>query len=217
VLVHCESVRAVMPVDPEGGGTWIAATDTGLVFALLNDTASCHTCAFPIEDEIAPVSRGLIIPALLDCPSIERVRHRLNARDWSLFRPWRLFVFSAEQMLESWPTWRGMRHQIGALPPRVVRSSSGVDEDRVVRVRASLFDEIVGRPDAALQDEFHRHSWPESLEASVCMERPDTRTVSRTTIEIYRGRIRMDYEALPPVGRRTAVATLELEHQAGAA
>ncbi|MBC7773530.1 MAG: hypothetical protein H7210_13625, partial [Pyrinomonadaceae bacterium] len=54
--------RAVYPVDPAGGGTWIASAPSGLVLCILN--------ANPIPPGVLPpsntlLSRGVIIPRLM--------------------------------------------------------------------------------------------------------------------------------------------------------
>jgi hypothetical protein len=62
----CAARQFVYPLDPDGGGTWIAATSAGLVFTLLNETEA-EGASMPAR----PVSRGLIIP-LLASPATRR-------------------------------------------------------------------------------------------------------------------------------------------------
>ena len=52
------STKAIWPIDAAAGGTWIAATDAGLVFALLNRTDSAETSWTGGTGE---VSRGKLI------------------------------------------------------------------------------------------------------------------------------------------------------------
>ena len=53
---------AIYPIDPESGGTWIGANESGLVAALLNRTPGRARVS-----RLTPVSRGIIVPALLAC------------------------------------------------------------------------------------------------------------------------------------------------------
>ena len=72
---------ALMPVDPQGGGTWIAATSAGLVFALLNGTGDVPATA---------PSRGRLILELLDCMDLRQVQARAQSLTWRGWPPHRL-------------------------------------------------------------------------------------------------------------------------------
>ena len=50
-----DGVHVVAPIDPVGGGTWLAVTSAGLVFALMNEYEAPAT--------VADASRGLVIPS----------------------------------------------------------------------------------------------------------------------------------------------------------
>jgi hypothetical protein len=57
------------------------------------------------------------------------------------------------------------------------------------------------RPPADLvsaQDAYHRHAWPDRLHLSVCMRRPEARTMSLTVIQTDAAQARMRYHAAPP-------------------
>lgn len=188
VVVATGRTRAVMPVDPDGGGTWVAATDAGLAFALLNGRAEAAPANTP--------SRGLIIPGLLDATSADEVARRLLSLDLGRHRPWRLIVVDARRVVLAQATGDASISTVRALESRLVVSSSSLDEPRVVSRRARLFDEIVHGPDPDAQDRFHAHQWPDCPADSVLMARPDARTVSRTVIEIRAGRVVLAYDAL---------------------
>src|SRR6478672_3947680 len=70
---------AVMPIDPQSDGTWIAANDAGLIFALLNRSLrrragfGLHVVDEPRNmqaEACTPISRGVIVPALLHCSTL---------------------------------------------------------------------------------------------------------------------------------------------------
>ncbi|HET9369197.1 MAG TPA: NRDE family protein [Vicinamibacterales bacterium] len=220
VVTSDRATRALMPIDPVGGGTWIAATDAGLVFALLNGDERLGRGETAGDCGCSPNgvrSRGLIIPSLLRCRSTEAVRDLLMNGDWKDYRPWRLMVYSSTQVLDAEPAWRGVRYLVSPLPSRHVTSSSSLDAIRAIRLRTELFARLVDRPEPRLQDAFHRHRWPVSPGVSVLMDRPDSRTVSRTVVEVFDDHLRMSYESLVGARRPARSATLELTLTAGAA
>ena len=78
-------------------------------------------------------------------------------------------------------------------------TSSSLGDHIVVRPRRLLFDRlIVAAADRlAGQFRFHRHRWAGARHVSVCMERDDAATVSRTTIDLASSGVRMEYESTP--------------------
>lgn len=185
-------VRALYPTDPVGGGTWVAAGETGLVLALLNGNP---TPAPPGAEEA--ISRGTIVPALVSARSVAEACERLESFELARVAPFRLLIagVGAEEVrVAAWglgPAMMGVaggregvvwsRYPSGPL----CLASSGLGDERVAP-RLELFDQWIGRHGATAeaQDSFHRHSWPDRREISVLMSRPDARTVSTTTIEM---------------------------------
>jgi hypothetical protein len=185
-------VRVARPIDPDGGGTWIAGTSQGLVFALLNesDAPLPHPAGRPHE------SRGLVIPSLADSGSLDEVVARMSRRPVGLSRPYRLLAIADEGIIEF--IERRGRHVMRSEPmARFIRTSSTVAPDETCRRRTALFDSLVLTSSAASQDGFHRHRWPDDLSSSVLMERPDARTVSLTTIEAFASGFRVTYRPWP--------------------
>ena len=66
-------VRAAWPTDAQAGGTWVAASDRGLVLTLLNGNPTPFP-QLPPEEEL--VSRGLIVPSLIGSESAEQAATR---------------------------------------------------------------------------------------------------------------------------------------------
>lgn len=187
----CATRRVVYPLDPEGRGTWIAATSAGLVFTLLNET---EAVVAPIPAR--PVSRGLVIPLLASSGSIEEVADRLGRFRPGLHRPFRLLVSADAHVLEavSGPALALTLHRA---QPRLLRTSSSLEPDAIRRRRTALFDALVAVPSLAAQARFHAHRWPGAPEASVLMARPDARTVSVTTVDVFARSIRLAYRPVP--------------------
>lgn len=190
-------VRAVGPVDGQAGGTWMAANEHGLVLCLLNANPPGPTT--PV-DPARVVSRGLIVPELIQHREAERAAEALGARDLSCFAPFRLVAFGvreADPVREiAWDRRRVEVRRHERRPLCFVSSGLG---DRVVRPRLVLFEEFCRWGfDASAQDRFHRHRWPDRPAISVLMERDEARTVSLTTVTVEPGeaaaRVEMSYE-----------------------
>jgi uncharacterized protein with NRDE domain len=184
--------RALMPIDPESGGTWIAASDAGLAIALLNVTPDppAASAAGPLR------SRGGIIPQLLHLRRVEEVAEAALAIDWQAYGGFRLVVSDRERAAEVVPsagaaTW----HDLSA---PVMFTSSGLGDHLVQQPRAALFARLTRRASslAAAQDRFHAHRWRTRPEISVRMSRTDATTVSTTVVLIGAGKVSMRYRAL---------------------
>lgn len=189
-----EGRQALLPIDPVGGGTWIAVNDAGLAFALLNlyEGNAGDTEGDP------QVSRGLIIPVLLGSSSIEEALVRARGiRDRGL-RPYRLVMTDRRQIAVV--TSRGgprVEERHDATAPRLF-TSSGLGDRLVEKPRRDLFERLVATSydPVVAQDRFHRHRWPSMPHLSVRMNRGSARTVSLTVLRMEPGRSRMTYRTI---------------------
>ena len=184
-------VRAIWPQDPQGGGTWVAANDAGLVFAILNQNLKPGP---PLPAIVR--SRGEIIPSLAASRSLSGATILARALHVANYPPFRLVIASAREEVSpvaavgSWDStsW----HVNHFVPVPLCLASSGLG-DALVQERVPLFRELAGRhQDAARQDAFHAHQWPGREHLSVMMARPGYRTVSVTTVEVDDDGVRMD-------------------------
>ncbi|MGH9312021.1 MAG: NRDE family protein [Vicinamibacterales bacterium] len=189
--------RAVMPIDPEGGGTWIAATEAGLVFTVLNvnDVKERRTGS----RRTRTASRGLVIPRLVRCSTPDAAISEMRGSDWSAFAPFRLLVISRTRHGEARWNGRHLTTRRGPLRTPFMRTTSGLGDARVEGPRGRLFRRMVlRRPDRrAAQDRFHAHVWPSRPHLSVLMSRAGAHTVSQTVVELSAGRAVMRYVARP--------------------
>lgn len=212
--------RGLWPTDTKAGGTWLGASERGLVLALLNYNPKhgLPTPLFPPRQ-----SRGLIIPSLITSKNVAEVARTLSRMDFSLFPGFRLLAIDPPKtstpdnpnsiypaVLEA--TWNGRELGTTKLPPGpMCFASSGLGDHRALP-RLDVFKRLVleGGRTAEAQDEFHAHTWPAQPEISVMMSREDARTVSITTVHIdHTGpngsiQVRMDYQ---PVLEREMAAT----------
>lgn len=196
--------RALWPMDMEAGGTWIAASEPGMSLCLLNLSPGSAGWAARRGR-----SRGLLLPELIGCKSVERVADRWRTLDLESFAPCRMIGvgLGGSGVLEaSWDGRAGSVKWHSGVPVCFVSSGLG---DHLVAPRLDLFADLVIRrgptPDA--QDAFHRHTWRDRPHLSVMMSRADARTVSVTTLEVAErgGRVEV-HMAYEPVREPASIA-----------
>jgi hypothetical protein len=186
-----DGIDVLAPVDPLGGGTWIAASSAGLVFVLLNE----YRPAAP-ADRAGPRSRGLVIPTLVASESLAVAEERVSRLDAESFLPFRLLVVDRHRLIEVVSDGQTLAFSDGdgdANGGRVLRTSSLVDQQRARACRSALFGRIVSASCRRAQDAFHRATWPDNEALGVRMSREDACTVSVTTVEVSDTRIAMTY------------------------
>ncbi len=193
-----EAREAVMPVDPAGGGTWVAVNGAGLGLTLLN--LNLPTEQMP--DRKGRVSRGGVIANCIGCESVAAAADRLEGLKPNLYMPFQLVVVGEEELVV-------LRSDGGDSEMTRVRrpdqpwmiTSSGLGDHLVEQPRRELFDGWFERGAdewGQRQDAFHRHFWPDRTQLSVCMRRPDAKTVSLTSVSVDAGFATMGYVPGPP-------------------
>ena len=196
-----------MPRDGQAGGTWIAVTDAGVVFALLNlNPGRAHPPGEAAADIGPRLTRGAVIHELIQANTAPEALERTHALDPRAFPPFRVLACDRQgSWMEAVSTGTTMRRRLRTLDAPLMRTSSGLGDDVVIEARRALFHTMLGNAEvatAAAQDRFHRHRWAGAGELSVLMSRPDARTVSITTVEVWDAGARMLYHELPDVRSR---------------
>jgi hypothetical protein len=190
--------RAISPIDPQGPGTWVAATSAGLAFALLNGR-SAHVTG-------ASTSRGRIIPLIAGASDLPDALARLERLQPLATQPFSLLVAGDAGVLQV--DWDGSALVSRGVTtgPRMMHTSSSLDPDKVGAARAETFRRCVEAGVAWTQDAFHRSIDKLRPARGVLMTRPDACTVSITTIDMFRSHVRLAYRPvradLPGVDRR---------------
>jgi hypothetical protein len=196
-IQQCGPHRAVLPVDPTSGGTWVAVNAAGLALALLNVNAKKGPSATPA----AAQSRGKIIPALLHADTPLSAAFSALRLDPAQYAPFRLLLVNRRGGVEVHSDGTRIRLvvRIGLGRPRFF-TSSGLGDQVVEGPRRQLFGEFFDRPGdwLARQDAFHRHRWPDRPHLSVCMDRRDARTVSHTVVCLGPDRVTLTYHPDAP-------------------
>ena len=187
--------ETTMPIDPQGGGSWIAVADSGLSVAMLN--------RMPLRAPAADVtlrSRGEIVASLASSRGLEELVAALERIDPAAYRTFQLVAVAGHEVVAA--TSDGARIDIVTreLQRPVMFTSSSLGDSSAERMRAPLFQAMVVHADDQLagQRAFHEHRWPRCGAFSVVMCRADARTVSRSTIDVRGGTSTFDYEPLGP-------------------
>lgn len=191
------------PIDPVSDGTWVAANDAGLLMTLLNANPAKDDQNRQNRHPSNLQSRGSIIPSLMGCSDTPSAIERIQSVDVLRYPPFRLIMVDVEQLVDTRSDGRTLNVRsspLGNCP--WMFASSGLGDHLVIPPRQELFDEMFRGMDEAswlaAQEEYHRHQWPDRKELSVCMSRPDARTVSCTTITLDVREVRMKYHPGPP-------------------
>jgi len=178
-LIRCDDRMAIVPVDPDGGGSWIGVNDVGLAIVLINRSAGGRSKGAE--------SRGLIVTPLLGESSLEGCASAAETLDSGGYQPFRLLaVQSGGALVADAEGGRVCLHAFDLSQPRMLTSSS-VDAAATAAFRGEQFRTIVlaARGDrAAAQQQFHCQQDPERSSVSVLMSRAEARTVSRTTVDL---------------------------------
>lgn len=194
-LLSADGVAYLAPVDPDSGGTWFAATERGLLLALLNRSVDGQPAAAGRR------SRGSLIPALAAAGDLAAVAARLAAQALGECAPFRLFADlpGAPALGAVWDGQRLAMQPITTASGLLCSSSRGDNE--VTRLRSELWSARARLRQAAGLEElrqFHRSHLPTRSAASVCMHREDAATVSHLEVLRTSGEIEVAYFAGSP-------------------
>lgn len=197
------SLNAAYPIDPTGGGTWIAVHQSGASLALLNYYQA------QIDPSLKTfISRGVIIPHLLkqtDC-----IHQQLLTMDLSVYQAFQLCVFNPdlstqiEKKQQAYQyIWDGQQLTFSALSvdESLPITSSGVDYEIVSAYRRAQFQKSIDTQQSTTNDyiDYHQHQG-QSGKCSVKMHREDAQTVSLTQISV---------DQKQPLGRKVKVEYLD--------
>jgi len=205
--------RFLAPLDGDFGGSWIGVNEFGLVLCLLNGYSPRDRDDDAPPDDFS--SRGLLLTALIDSRSVAQSCRRLNGVEPTRFRSFVLAAFEppGAAALVSWDR-RDLRVTSGGLdvvPSPLISSSFRTEEVR--RSRARLLDRMrrdAGDGSTQLHLAYHASHEPRKGPHSVCMHRPDARTVSFSRIVVDPDSIRFHYAPHPPCRGLTDTSCVSL-------
>ena len=199
-----ERLDWLAPVDPDGGGTWVAINQVGCAVTVLNDYRSSYQPTEQIR------SRGRLVVDLVQSGDLEQVQERLEGCAIELAR-YRPFIALVAQRSEAEPAraieahWDGRDLAVKVVELPRMWVSSGVPGDWAHRARQAEFERFIrnwtGDTDAlhsGLDELFSSHQ-PDKGPLSICMHTPPTaHTVSHTRIQVDSNQAAMEYRAGAP-------------------
>jgi len=181
--------RVLAPRDVQGGGTWLAANEHGLVLCLLNHYPD------PSGPDRRCTSRGLLVRALSPVSNPALLRRQLHDAPLHEYRPFTLVAFWVAQITEQW-LWDG-RDLVEVSQPESPVSTSSLYPRLVPALRRRFFRNATGHGSRPLSAErqmaLHRsrRPWPPAF--GVAMLRRDRGTVSLTRVRATPQAVAMDY------------------------
>jgi hypothetical protein len=197
--IERNGVRALLPIDGEAGGTWIAVNELGCAVALLNGYRFQvpGAPAIPVANDW--ISRGRLGMEVSDASTVAEVAERIASQDLSRYRPFELVAFDGEGRVGI-SSWNGtaLERRALSLADRPLVSSS-FDDDGVRKQRRALFARLM-RDGSSERDvlRFHSRHEPSRGPYSPCMHREDAHTVSFTHVRVSAAGIELSYQAQSP-------------------
>jgi len=203
--LNIDGVEVLMPIDPQGMGSWISLNEYGLSLCLLNNYQG-------IVPDGELVSRGLLLRQLASNYSVHGVIHAFKQLELRQFAPFSLLVFDPELTPELRAVmaleWDGTQSRIHATDSPLF--SSGVDLVAVRDYRLSIYQHLTSEEMSEEQLlKFHTQHHPEYLHMSTCMHRKDAHTVSFTHLAVTSDDTSMAYVAGCPCLHLTRHALMQ--------
>lgn len=200
--------QAIFPVDPQGGGTWLAVTTEGSVFALLNNYQASEDLTTNVS--LPQLSRGLVITMLLqelqslqsvDTQSIatysgyrgSAIEQCLNNLPLHAFRPFILVCLSPGNPELAF-NWDG--RALASFQPTSPVVSSAVELPTARAVRRDAYPGTEATVRQLIN--YHSSHQPAPSAFSVCMHRDDAHTVSFSHLHVNQHDIHFHYHAGAP-------------------
>jgi hypothetical protein len=194
------------PRDTDQGGTWVGVDDLGRSVCILNGDRLPA-----VEPPTDAISRGLLVLELLDDLAFDVVRATLEARERAgrmAIKPFKLVIVApgdeqcAAHLLRA--DWDGASLSWEHLDGPQCVVSSTFETETVTARRLSAFGEFLvsvprADPDAVVSEVSafqagHDRDAAEGDAYSVCMHRPDARTVSSTLVAVRGDEVAMHYQ-----------------------
>ncbi len=165
-----------MPIDPVGGGTWIAVNQSRVALCLLNNYQS------GVGTIETWHSRGELIKNLISLKSSRTILAQIQKINLSRYQPFSLCVFSPALSISNPEVpiicWDGQHIHIVLAEQPIVSSVKSLEE--VIQYRKNTFKNIISddRNNREKHFLYHASHEPKKSKYSVCMHRDDAVTHS---------------------------------------
>lgn len=194
-IISENNVQAIMPIDPQGNGTWCAANEYGLTFALLN----FYQGRLP---KGRLTSRGRIVRSCASFAVIDDALNFVRNLNLAKYAPFSLLCFSPNETDILVKTQVNMLRWTGKELLEINQNcpliSSAVRYEEVYSSRLKVYHDILGNKNAGERcvDDYvalHSSHLPSRSSHSICMHRDDAKTVSFSRIDMTRKEAKFYY------------------------
>ena len=189
--------RAIYPTDGHGG-TWLGVNEDAVALALLNWTDLSSQALHTKKRR----SRGVLIPALIGSSTLSALRAALASMTVEGILPFRLVgVFPSERKIAEW-RWNSVQIE-SLLHPWEARNwfSSSLWNTLAGHLRGAACRNAWSEPDAGSSPwlrRLHASHTDASGAFSLCVHRPEVRTLSYSEIDCSFAAIRMKHSVGSP-------------------
>jgi len=191
--------RYLAPIDPQGGGTWIAVNEYGISAALLNDY-DCPAPPHSGEAAAPPTSRGTLPVLAMAHTDWEAAAATLaEVVTAKIFEPFHLVVQGPDGMGERmhWDRASLTRRPLSETPPPLTTSSWNSPEVRDYRLK--LFQQTVSSPPRLHELlAFHSHFADGQPEYGPAMARENTSTRSLALLRVGAADVSLRHQRFDP-------------------
>lgn len=206
-VLEIEATRVLMPLDPQGHGSWIAVNENGLSLCLLN-----YYQGETLEGKL--ISRGQLVRSLSCLNTIGGLALALDRLCLTEYAPYTLVVFEAQGSRSKITKVRAFQWSGSVLKvfqPVSPLTSSSVRFNEVSRTRHHIYQQLVQDNSVEELQRYHQAHADGKNERSVCMHREDAKTVSFSHITVTAKRAEFYYQAGSPCNSRAAVYLNSIE------
>tara|TARA_R100001377_G_scaffold5814_1_gene3268 strand:- start:546 stop:1253 length:708 start_codon:yes stop_codon:yes gene_type:complete len=194
------STEALMPIDPDGNGTWISTNEFGLSLCLLNYYQG-------IKPQGPLISRGLLVKALSAKKTIQEVHQALLQSTLNDYASFSLLTFGYDvhgQFVQQ--TWQWSGEQLTQIHLNSPFTSSSVEFEQVSTSRLALANQMPMKNVADLA-RYHQSHQPDKSHLSACMHRTDAKSVSLSHIHVDQQQSLFHYKGASPCSSEPFVTT----------
>ena len=177
-VINVNNTRTLIPIDPEGNGSWISTNEFGLTLCLLNYYQGSNPKGILR-------SRGLLLKDLSSFLSVKDIDIQLKKQKLQQYASFSLLAFglndSGHVSKKAWQ-WNGKTLTNVLLTSPF--TSSSVSFDEVSQSRLLLAQQLLEPQNVDALVSYHKSHQPSKNHLSVCMHRKDAKTVSFSHIHV---------------------------------
>ena len=191
-----ENIRYIAPIDPQGGGTWLAANQYGVTVALLN----YYQGRLP---KGRLISRGAIVKSCAAFRTFGEIKYYIESLNLTKYAPFSLLCFTkSNDIAGKVPLirWTGKQLELDNVESPLISSAFKFDE--VCATRMKTYGELLNESDV---NDYRRNFYrlhgshlPEKSAYSICMHRDDAKTVSFSHIVVAGNHLTFNYHGGSP-------------------